>query len=106
MSSESENDIIDDTGCEHLFEPTYWDINYFHKIEIDNGEGLVDEEDEEEIKAKVKEIQRFKHFEESYDGSVKVVYPKDYMNEIDEYDEESSVYESDVSYLFIIVLTV
>ena len=34
-SSESESDIIDDTGCEDKFGDTYWDINYLQSIEND-----------------------------------------------------------------------
>lgn len=70
-SSDSESDCIDDTGCEKLFEPTYWDINYFHTIEIDNGDDEEEEDEENRIQPMVKEIQRYKHIEEDSNGIVR-----------------------------------
>ena len=36
-SSPSESDCIDDTGCEDLFQSSYWDINYVQAIENEDG---------------------------------------------------------------------
>ena len=36
-SSSSESDCIDDTGCEDLFQSSYWDISYIHAVENEDG---------------------------------------------------------------------
>ena len=48
ISSSSDSDIIDDTGCEDKFQSTYWDINYLHMIENDDELEMEDEEKEQE----------------------------------------------------------
>lgn len=92
-SSESEDDCIDDTGCEKMFEPTYWDISYFHTIEIDNGDEDNEEDEDEKIEPRVKEIQRYKHFEETENGEMReidcLLPEEDYSSS--SYDDSSSV---------------
>ena len=93
-SSESNSDCIDDTGCEKMFEPTYWDINYFHNIEIDNEDEDEDEEDENQIKPKVREIQRYRHIEELFNGEQRDI---EYTIPEEDSEEELSQEESEVS---------
>lgn len=98
-SSDSESDCIDDTGCEEHFEPTYWDINYFHQIELDNGDENENEDDENENITKVKEIQRYKHIEETENGEQHILdYPIYNDDSDDDSDEESEDDYSDESY--------
>ena len=60
--SESDSDCIDDTGCEKLFEQSYWDINYLQAIEIENGNNLEDDLDQNDgNKGIVQTVQRFRY---------------------------------------------
>ena len=94
-SSDSDSDCIDTTGCEKMFEPTYWDINYFRSIEIDNEADNDDEEDEDKIQPKVKEIQRYRHIEEMLNGEQRDI---EYVIPEEDSDEELSQEDSEVSY--------
>lgn len=93
-SSESDSDCIDDTGCEKMFEPTYWDIDYFHRIEIDNGDNDDEDDDEEQINPKVREIQRYRHIEELSNGEQRDI---EYTIPEEDSQEELSQEESEVS---------
>ena len=90
-SSESESDIIDDTGCEDKFGDTYWDINYLQSIENDaaddNKEEVEQNPDEEPC---VRSLQRIQYNEVNENGET---VQEDYYQpeeESEEYSESSS----------------
>ena len=87
-SSSSEDDMIDDTGCEERFQATYWDINYVHSI--DDNDYVSENEDEETPHAKV--IRRFVYKELDGNGEeVEESYnPANEEDEDEEYSEEST----------------
>lgn len=90
-SSSSEDDMIDDTGCEERFQATYWDINYIHST--DDNECISENEEEETPHAKV--IRRFVYKELDGNGEqVEESYiPENEEEEEEEYSEESTEWE-------------
>ena len=90
-SSSSEDDMIDDTGCEERFQATYWDINYIHSI--DDNDYVSENEDEETPHAKV--IRRFVYKELDGNGEeVEESYnPANEEDEDEEYSEESTEWD-------------
>ena len=97
ISSSSDSDIIDDTGCEDKFQSTYWDINYLHMIENDD-EPELDEEEEEKMEEgpHARAIRRIQYSEVNISGEV---VKEDYFipNEEEEYDDSEYEEEEYVS---------
>ena len=93
ISSSSDSDIIDDTGCEDKFQSTYWDINYLNMIENDD-EPDKDEDEEVEVEEgpHARAIRRIQYSEVSTSGEM---VREDYFipNEEEEYD--NSEYEEE-----------
>ena len=90
-SSESEPDIIDDTGCEDKFGDTYWDINYLQSIENDTAEDNKEDQEENQYEDPcVRSLQRIQYSGVNENGET---VQEDYYQpeeESEEYSESSS----------------
>ena len=90
-SSESEPDIIDDTGCEDKFGDTYWDINYLQSIENDTAEDNKEDQEENQYEDPcVRSLQRIQYSGVNENGET---VQEDYYHpeeESEEYSESSS----------------
>ena len=89
-SSPSESDCIDDTGCEDLFQSSYWDINYVHAIENENGpENEENSDKEEDFAPYARALPRIRYDAMNESGEF---VQEDYYNpqEEDSSDEEDS----------------
>ena len=96
-SSQSESDCIDDTGCEGLFQSSYWDINYVQAIENEDGpENEEYSDNEEDITPHVRTLPRIRYNEMNESGEL---VQEDYYNpeEEDSSEEDSSEDERDSS---------
>ena len=106
ISSSSDSDIIDDTGCEDKFQSTYWDINYLHMIENDDELEMEDEEKEqEEEEPHARAINRIQYSKVNTSGEL---VREDYYipNEEEEYadsesDEEEYVFAYNDGFLIL-----
>ena len=96
-SSPSESDCIDDTGCEDLFQSSYWDINYVQAIENEDGPENEEYSDNEEgITPHVRPLSRIRYHEMNESGEF---VQEDYYNqeEEDSSEEDSSEDEKESS---------